>query len=101
MYNCARIKLTAPGDGCKLWSMKLSMHTGGSHDQEQDSEYDTRIVSTREVRSRHCDHPGDRQEYRAQIYAPSGALRDAPSTAQSSLQARCVQGADQAVDAGR
>ena len=25
--------------------MKLSMHTGGSHDQEQDSEYDTRISS--------------------------------------------------------
>ncbi len=25
--------------------MKFSMHPGGSHDQEQDSEYDTRIVS--------------------------------------------------------
>ena len=41
MYNCARIKLTAPRDGCKLWSMRVIMHTGGSHDQEQDSEYDT------------------------------------------------------------
>jgi hypothetical protein len=38
MYNCARIKLTAPRDGCKLWSMRFIMHTGGSHDQEQDSE---------------------------------------------------------------
>jgi hypothetical protein len=27
------------------------MHTGGSHDQEQDSEYDTRISCTREVRA--------------------------------------------------
>jgi len=38
MYNCARIKLTAPRAGCKLWSMRVIMHTGGSHDQEQDSE---------------------------------------------------------------
>src|SRR5947209_16621085 len=65
MYNCARIKLTAPRDGCKLWSMRLIIHPGGSHDQEQDSEYDTRIVSTREVHSRHCDHVRAGQEYRA------------------------------------
>jgi len=25
MYNCARIKLTAPRDGCKLWSMRFIM----------------------------------------------------------------------------
>ena len=37
-YNCARIKLTAPRDGCKLRSMRLIIHPGGSHDQEQDSE---------------------------------------------------------------
>src|SRR6266700_1965440 len=23
MYNCARIKLSAPRDGCKLWSMSV------------------------------------------------------------------------------
>src|SRR5207245_1485729 len=34
------------------------MHTGGSHDQEQGSEYDTRISSTREVHSRYGDQPG-------------------------------------------
>src|SRR5207302_5846112 len=101
MYNCARIKLTAPRDGCKLWSMRFIMHTGGSHDQEQDSEYDTRISHTREVRSRHCDHLRDSQEYRAQVSAPSRAFGDASSTASSSLQARSVQGADQAVDPGR
>src|SRR6266700_5664949 len=85
MYNCARIKLTAPRDGCKLWSMRFIMRTGGSHDQEQDSEYDTRISSTREVHSRHCYHPGTGQEYGAQVLAPSGALGDASPTAQSSL----------------
>src|SRR6266516_4724588 len=62
VYNCARIKLTAPGKGCKLWSMSFSMHTGGSHDQEQDNEYDTRISSARKVYSRHRDHFGTRQE---------------------------------------
>src|SRR5207302_562877 len=98
MYNCARIKLTAPRDGCKLWSMRFIMHTGGSHDQEQDSEYDTRISNTREVHSRYCDQPGDRQEYGAQVSAPSRAVGDASSTAQSSLQTGSVQGADQAVD---
>src|SRR3989442_12104025 len=53
MYNCARIKLTAPRDGCKLWSMRVIIPPGGSHDQEQDSEYHTRIKSTREDHSRH------------------------------------------------
>ena len=38
MYNCARIKLTAPRDGCKLWSMSVIIPAGGSHDQEQDRE---------------------------------------------------------------
>jgi hypothetical protein len=38
VYNCARIKLTAPRDGCKLWSMRFIIPAGGSHDQEQDSE---------------------------------------------------------------
>jgi hypothetical protein len=38
MYHCARIKLTAPRDGCKLWSMRVIIPAGGSHDQEQDSE---------------------------------------------------------------
>ena len=33
MYNCARIKLIAPRDGCKLWSMSVIIHPGGSHDQ--------------------------------------------------------------------
>ena len=35
-YNCARIKLTAPRAGCKLWSMRFIMYLGGSHDQEQE-----------------------------------------------------------------
>src|SRR5438128_8628165 len=63
--------------------MRFIMHPGGSHDQEQDSEYDTRISYTREVRSRHCDHLGDRQEYRAQVSAPSRAFGDASSTTQA------------------
>jgi len=41
VYNCARIKLTPPRYGCNVWSMSLVMHIGGSHDQEQDSEYHT------------------------------------------------------------
>src|SRR6266849_10128287 len=100
MYNCARIKLTAPRDGCKLWSMRFIMHTGGSHDQEQDSEYDTRIVSTREVHSRHRHHVRVGQEYGAQISASSGTVEHAPSAAQSSFQTGSVQRADQAVDQG-
>src|SRR5205807_10338046 len=95
MYNCARIKLTAPRDGCKLWSMRFIMYPGGSHDQEQDSEYDTRIVSTREVHSRHRHHVRVGQEYGAQVSASSGTVEHAPSAAPSSLQARCVQRADQ------
>src|SRR2546429_9552257 len=43
MYNCARIKLTAPRDGCKLRGMSVIIPAGGSHDQEQGSEYHTRI----------------------------------------------------------
>ena len=45
VYNCAQIKLTDPRDGATLWKMLLSMPTGDGHDQEQDSEYDTPIVS--------------------------------------------------------
>src|SRR6266699_7154098 len=71
-YNCARIKLTVPRTGCTLCELKFSSHTGGSHDQEQDSEYNTRIVSAREVHSRHRHHPGNSQEYGAQVSAPSG-----------------------------
>src|SRR5439155_6154824 len=81
MYNCARIKLTAPRDGCKLWSMRLIIHPGGSHDQEQDSEYDTRIVSTRKVHSRHRHHVRAGQEYGAQVSASSGIVEHAPSAA--------------------
>src|SRR6266516_4569363 len=87
VYNCAQIKLTDPRDGCKLWEMLLSIPTGDGHDQEQDSEYDTRIISTREVHSRHCDQPGHRQKYSAQVFAPSRAVCHAPSTTQSSFQA--------------
>src|SRR5947209_1287205 len=98
MYNCARIKLTAPQDGCKLWSMRVIISPGGSHDQEQDSEYDTRIVSTREVHSRHCHHVRVGQEYGAQVSASSGTVEHAPSAAQSSLEPGSLQRADQAVD---
>src|SRR6266704_6131752 len=100
MYNCARIKLTAPRDGCKLWSMRFIMYPGGSHDQEQDREYDTRIVSTREVHSRHRHHVRVGQEYGAQVSASSGTLEHAPSAAQSSLETGSLQRADQAVDQG-
>src|SRR5947208_1233846 len=97
MYNCVRIELAAPRDGCKLWSMRLIIHPGGSHDQEQDSEYDTRIVSTREVHSRHRHHVRAGQEYGAQISASSGTVGHAPSAAQSSLQTGSVQRANPAV----
>src|SRR6266516_574919 len=100
VYNCARIKLTAPRDGCKLWSMRFIMYPGGSHDQEQDSEYDTRIVSTREVHSRHRHHVRVGQEYGAQVSASSGTLEHAPSAAPSSLETGSLQRADQAVDQG-
>src|SRR6266852_9510257 len=45
MYTCARIKLTDPRDGGTLCEMLFTTHTGADHDQEQDSEYDTRFVS--------------------------------------------------------
>ena len=43
VYNCAQIKLTVPRDGCSLWEMPFNISTGASHDQEQDSEQDTRL----------------------------------------------------------
>src|SRR6266446_8814964 len=43
VYNCAQIKLTAPRDGCSLWEMPFNISAGDSHDQEQDSEQDTRL----------------------------------------------------------
>ena len=58
VYNCARIKLTIPRDGCSLWNMRFIIPTGGSHDQEQDSEQDTRISRPRQIDSRHCDQLG-------------------------------------------
>src|SRR5207237_9736151 len=91
MYNCARIKLTAHRDGCKLRSMSVIIPAGGSHDQEQDSEQDTRISCARQIYSRHRDHLGDSQEYGAQVFAPSTAGRHASSATQSSLQAGSVQ----------
>src|SRR2546430_2210094 len=94
MYNCARIKLTAPRDGCKLRSMSVIIPAGGSHDQEQDSEYHTRISSAREVHSRHRHHVRAGQEYGAQISASSGTVGDAPSAAQPSLQTGSVQRAN-------
>ncbi len=44
-YNCAQIKLTAPRCGCSLWEMQFIISAGDSHDQEQDSEQDTRLSS--------------------------------------------------------
>src|SRR2546430_17399572 len=93
-YNCARIKLTTPRYGCSLCEMVFANHRGDGHDQEQDSEYDTRIVNTREVHSRHRHDAGDSQEYGAQVFAPSRAGRDASSATQSLLQAGSVQRAD-------
>src|SRR6266567_9038007 len=98
VYNCAQIKLTDPRDGGTLWKMLLSMPTGDGHDQEQDSEYDTRIVSAREVHSRHRDDPGHRQEYGAQVFASPRAGRHAPSATEPSIQTGSVQRAGQAVD---
>src|SRR6266480_2199379 len=97
MYNCARIKLTAPRDGCKLRSMRFIIHPGGSHDQEQDREYHTRISSARKVHSRHRHHVRAGQEYGAQISASSGTVGHAPSAAQPSLQTGSVQRANPAV----
>src|SRR5437764_8626786 len=90
VYNCAQIKLTTPGDGGNLWEMLLSIPTGDGHDQEQDSEYHTRISKPRQVHSRHRDHLGHSQEHGAQIPAPPRTGRHAPSASQSSFQARSV-----------
>ena len=98
VYNCAQIKLTDPRDGGTLWTMLFSIPTGDGHDQEQDSEYDTRIVSTRKVHSRHRDYPGHRQEYGAQVFASPRTGRHAPSATEPSLQTGSVQRAGQAVD---
>src|SRR5258708_1790918 len=100
-YNCARIKLTAPRDGCSLWEMPLNISAGASYDQEQDSEQDTRISCPRQIDSRHRDQSRDRQEYGAQIPAPPRADRHAASAAQSPLQTRPVQSAGAPVDHGR
>src|SRR5216684_3761401 len=86
MYNCARIKLTVPRDGGNLWEMQFNISAGDRHDQEQDSEQDTRISRARQIDSRHRDHVGNRQKYGAQIPAPPRAGRDATSAAQSPLQ---------------
>ena len=90
VYNCAQIKLTTPRYGGSLWEMLLSIPTGDGHDQEQDSEYHTRISKPGKVHSRHRDHIGHSQEHSAQIPAPPGTGRHAPSTSQSSFQARSV-----------
>ena len=52
-YNCARIKLTTPRYGCSLCEMVFANHRGDGHDQEQDSEYHTRISKPEQVHSRH------------------------------------------------
>src|SRR5436309_13653096 len=90
VYNCAQIKLTTPRDGGSLWEMLLSIPIGDGHDQEQDSEYHTRISKPRQVHSRHCHHLGHSQEHGAQIPAPPRTGRHAPSASQSSFQARSV-----------
>ncbi len=100
VYNCARIKLTVPRDGSTLWSMRFIMHQGGSHDQEQDSEQDTRINSSRQIDSRHFNRAWHCQEYGAQIPAPSGVVCDASPATQSSFQAGSLQRAGQEVDPG-
>src|SRR6266567_4777404 len=90
VYNCVRIKLTTPRYGGTLWGMSVIIPTGDSHDQEQDSEYDTRISSTRQIDSADCHHIGNCQKYRAQIFATSGTGSHALSPAQSPLQARSI-----------
>src|SRR6266567_970915 len=86
VYNCAQIKLTDPRDGCSLWSMRFIVHQGGSHDQEQDSEQDTRISHPRQIHSRHRDRAWHSQEYGAQIPASPRASRHASSPSQSSFE---------------
>src|SRR6266571_544144 len=61
-------------------------------------DYDTRIVSTRKVHSRHRDYPGHRQEYSTQVFASPRTGRHAPSATEPSIQAGSVQRAGQAVD---
>src|SRR5260221_37770 len=90
VYNCAQIKLTIPRYGGSLWEKVLSIPTGDGHDQEQDSEYHTRISKPGQVHSRHRDHIGHSQEHGAQIPAPPGTGRHAPPASQSSFQARSV-----------
>src|SRR5258708_35054121 len=97
-YNCAQIKLTVPRDGCSLWEMPFNISAGDSHDQEQDSEQDTRLSRARQIDSRHRHHAGDCQKYGAQIPAPSRAGRHAASAAQSPLQTRSVERAGATVD---
>src|SRR6266702_7524978 len=87
VYNCAQIKLTIPRYGGSLWDMLLSIPTGDGHDQEQDSEYHTRISKPGQVHSRHRDHLGHSQDHGAQIPAPPRTGRHAPSASQSSFQA--------------
>src|SRR5207244_7351577 len=98
VYNCAQIKLTVPRDGCSLWEMPFIISAGDSHDQEQDSEQNTRLSSSRQIDSRHRDPAGDCQKYGAQIPAPPRAGRHAASAAQSPLQTRSVQRPGAAVD---
>jgi hypothetical protein len=68
--------------------MMFNLSTGGSHDQEYDREYDTRMSSTREVGARDRDQLGDSQEYRPEVFTPSRVGSHASSEAQSSLEAR-------------
>ena len=63
VYNCAQIKLTVPRDGGSLWEMPFNISAGDRHDQEQDSEQDTRISYTRQVDSRYRHHLGHSQEH--------------------------------------
>ena len=86
VYNCAQIKLTTPRYGGSLMGNVVEP-TGDRHDQEQDSEYHTRISKPRKVHSRHRDYPGHSQEHGAQIPAPPGTGRHAPSASQSPFQA--------------
>src|SRR5437660_981589 len=92
VYNCAQIKLTTPRYGGSLWEMVLSIPTGDGHDQEQDREYHTRISKPGQVHSRYRDHSGHSQEHGAQIPAPPGTGRHAPSASLTTFQARASYG---------
>src|SRR5260221_10313903 len=78
VYNCAQIKLTTPRYGGSLWEMVVSISTGDGHDQEEDSEYHTRISKPGQGHSRHRHHIWHSQENSAQIPAPPGTRRHAP-----------------------